>query len=89
MTLRFVIGRAGAGKTTYCLEEIQKELQDRPLGPSIIILVPEQSTFQMEQKLTGLPGLEGSFRAQVYSFRRLAWRVLEETGGANRPFLGD
>jgi len=89
MTLRFVIGRAGAGKTTYCLEEIQKELQDRPLGPSIIILVPEQSTFQMEQKLTGLPGLEGSFRAQVYSFRRLAWRVLQETGGANRPFLGD
>ena len=89
MGLRFVLGRAGAGKTTYCLAEVAKELKERPLGPSIIVLVPEQSTFQMEQRLTRLDGLEGSFRAQVYSFRRLAWRVFQETGGAKYPLLGN
>ncbi len=89
MGLRFILGRAGAGKTAYCLQEVRNELRERPLGPGIILLVPEQSTFQMEQRLTGTGGIEGSFRAQVYSFRRLAWRVFQETGGARLPFLGD
>src|SRR5699024_10662370 len=29
---------------------------------------------------------QGSIRTQVFSFSRLAWRVLQETGGAVRPF---
>src|SRR5699024_9259851 len=30
---------------------------------------------------------QGSIRTQVFSFSRLAWRVLQETGGAVRPFI--
>ncbi len=87
MSLRFIIGRAGTGKTSYILDNIHKELRQRPRGPGIIVLVPDQATFQMERVLASLPDLGGAIRAHVYSFRRLAWRVLQEAGGAARPHL--
>ena len=87
MSLRFIIGRAGMGKTTHCLSQIQQELLARPQGRSLILLVPEQGTFQMEAALASLPGLGGTMRARVCSFRRLAWTVLQEVGGASRPHL--
>lgn len=89
MSLHFIIGRAGSGKTYYCLKEIRKELLAAPRGPAIILLVPEQATFQMEKALVNLPGLQGSIRCQVLSFQRLAWKVSQEVGGAARPALSD
>ncbi|MCZ8518708.1 MULTISPECIES: helicase-exonuclease AddAB subunit AddB [Paenibacillus] len=84
MAYRFVIGRAGSGKTTYCLEEIRQRLEEKPDGPPVIWLVPEQATFQTEYALVNGPGLGGTMRAQVLSFRRLAWRVMQEVGGTAR-----
>lgn len=113
MTLRFILGRAGSGKTRLCLDEIREELRRGtrgyprgaptrdihvsgsgrvsgfPDGPPLVLLVPEQATFQTEYALTLTPGLSGMFRAQVLSFRRLAWRVFAEVGGAARPHIGD
>ena len=89
MSLRFIIGRAGSGKSHTCLEQIQKELLASPEGPPIILLVPEQATFQYEYSLATTPGLQGTMRAQVLSFRRLAWRVLQEVGGAARAHIGE
>lgn len=89
MSLHFILGRAGTGKTRYCLEAIRRELLAAPDGPPLILLVPEQATFQMEKALVTAPGLKGSIRAQVLSFRRLAWRVAQEVGGAARPYIGD
>lgn len=80
MAIRFMIGRAGSGKTTSCLEEVRKRLLDEPDGPPLILLVPEQATFQMEHALVSDPALGGLLRAQVLSFRRLAWRIMQETG---------
>ncbi|MEW5921987.1 MAG: helicase-exonuclease AddAB subunit AddB [Bacillota bacterium] len=87
--IRLLIGRAGSGKTTLCLEQIVKELHRGKDGPALIYLVPEQAAFQAEYALATLPGLGGSIRAQVLSFRRLAWRVLQETGGGRRLFIDD
>lgn len=89
MTLRFLLGRAGTGKTEHCLRETRTALKEAPLGPPILLLVPEQATFQIEHALTNTPGLESVFRAQVISFRRLAYRVLQETGGASRVPIGE
>ncbi len=89
MSLRFIIGRAGSGKTGTCLEEIRAELKARPTGTPLVLLVPEQATFQTEYVLAATPGLKGFIRAQVLSFRRLAYRVLQETGGAARPHIGE
>ncbi|MEW6661143.1 MAG: helicase-exonuclease AddAB subunit AddB [Bacillota bacterium] len=89
MSLRFILGRAGSGKTTTCLEEVRQLLQESPMGNSLVLLVPEQATFQTEYALASTPNLGGMMRAQVLSFRRLAYRVLLEVGGAARIPLGD
>jgi ATP-dependent helicase/nuclease subunit B len=89
LSLRFIIGRAGSGKTRTCLDEIRAELKARPAGSPLVLLVPEQATFQTEYALASTPGLTGFIRAQVLSFRRLAYRVLQEAGGAARPHIGD
>ncbi|XJZ28134.1 helicase-exonuclease AddAB subunit AddB [Bacillota bacterium Lsc_1132] len=87
MSLRMVIGRAGSGKTTLCLNEIQSRLLENPAGNPIIYLVPEQMTFLSEYRLSTDPQTGGMIRAQVYSFSRLAWRILQETGGISRYHL--
>ncbi len=79
MPLRLVMGRAGTGKTHTCLDEITKQMKADPLGSPLIFIVPAQATFNMERELAARGG---SIRAQVYSFKRLAYRVLRETGGA-------
>jgi ATP-dependent helicase/nuclease subunit B len=89
MSLRFLLGRSGSGKTATCLNEICRKLQEEPKGNPIIYLVPEQMTFQSEYALIHTPGLDGMIRAQVFSFTRLAWRVLQETGGMNRYHIND
>jgi ATP-dependent helicase/nuclease subunit B len=87
MSLRMVIGRSGTGKTAMCLHEIRKQLLENPEGSPIIYIVPEQMTFLSEYKLSTDPELGGMIRAQVYSFSRLAWRILQETGGISRYHL--
>jgi len=89
MTIRLIIGRAGTGKTATCLDAVREELRRRPTGPLLILLVPEQATFQTEYALASTPGLPGFIRAQVLSFRRMAFRVLQEVGGAARAHIGD
>lgn len=81
MGLTFIIGRSGSGKSTYVQDQIRQQLKDAPDGPPIILLMPEQGTFQLEHELVSSEGLEGMLRVQVLGFRRLAYRVMQETGG--------
>lgn len=87
MGVRFLIGRSGTDKSEVLLDEIEKELITHPEGSPIIYLVPDQMTFQQEYRLLTRSNVEGSIRAQVFSFSRLAWRVLQETGGGTRKFI--
>jgi len=83
MGVRFVLGRAGSGKTAHCLDEIRRRLRVDPAeGPRLILLVPEQASFQMERALIESPDIAGFCRCEVLSFRRLAYRVLGTAGGA-------
>lgn len=81
MSLRFIVGRAGSGKSRCCINEIRNRLAQETMGSPLIYLVPEQMSFQAEYDLATSPGLQGMIRATVLSFRRLAWKVLQETGG--------
>ncbi|WHY87697.1 helicase-exonuclease AddAB subunit AddB [Neobacillus novalis] len=87
MSLRMVIGRSGSGKTAMFLDEIKKRLIENPEGTPLIYLVPEQMTFLSEYRLATDPSVGGMIRAQVFSFSRLAWRILQETGGISRLHL--
>jgi len=82
MGLRLIAGRSGSGKTRLILDEIRSRLKEAPIGPPLVLLVPEQATFQAEHAMATTPGLNGFMRAQVLSFRRLAFRVMQETGGS-------
>ncbi len=89
MALRLILGRAGTGKTTRMLGEIVDRLRQDPAGSPLIYLVPEQATFQAEYALATTPGLGGTIRAQVLSFGRLAYRLLQEVGGAAKMPVDD
>ncbi|MDO7905469.1 helicase-exonuclease AddAB subunit AddB [Paenibacillus sp. JX-17] len=82
MSVTFLLGRAGSGKSTKIMEEMTASLRDQPQGTPMMLLVPEQATFQAEHSLVSSGTVKGSVRAQVLSFRRLAYRVMQETGGA-------
>jgi ATP-dependent helicase/nuclease subunit B len=84
MSLRFITGRSGSGKTTYIQREIAEELKRDPLGAPIFIIVPDQMSFSVEHSLSVNYGLNGIIRAQVVTFKRLAWRILQEVGGITR-----
>ncbi len=89
MALRLIIGRAGSGKTHLCMHEIREELKISPKGPPLIYITPEQATFQAEYALLGSSDIRGSIRGQVLSFRRLAFKVMQEAGGDRRIYIDD
>ncbi|MFD1446057.1 helicase-exonuclease AddAB subunit AddB [Oceanobacillus profundus] len=87
MGLRFIMGRSGTGKSGRTLDEIKEKLLANPQGSPIFYVVPDQMTFQQEFALFNDEHIKGSIRAQVVSFSRLAWRILQETGGGTRQFI--
>lgn len=87
MSLTLIIGAAGSGKTAYCLDAIRERLRQSPEGRPLVLILPEHATFQIERELAATPGIEGFARAYIFGFRRLAHRVLLETGGAVRPHI--
>lgn len=84
MSLRFITGRSGSGKTTFMQREIAKALERDPLGAPVFVIVPDQMSFSMEHSLSVNFNLNGIIRAQVVTFKRLAWRILQESGGITR-----
>ncbi|PPA72375.1 helicase-exonuclease AddAB subunit AddB [Jeotgalibacillus proteolyticus] len=85
MSVTIKVGRSGSGKTSAMMEDVLQKLKKEPDGKPIVLLVPEQMTFQSEYSLASQAG--GMIRAQVFSFTRLAWRVLQETGGSARQHV--
>ncbi|MCP4249649.1 MAG: hypothetical protein GY778_21625 [bacterium] len=86
MSVRFVMGRAGAGKTDHCLEAVRQALVASPVdGPALILLVPEQAALQMERAVIDDPRLGAAHRAQVVGFRRLAYRILADAQSGGEP----
>lgn len=84
MSLHFIIGRSGSGKSTALRKEMAERLAENPRGNPMILIVPEQGSFEAEHALVTTGRVKGSLRAQVLSFRRLAYRVMQETGGSAR-----
>ncbi|MCI6233006.1 MAG: helicase-exonuclease AddAB subunit AddB [Selenomonas sp.] len=83
--LRFIAGRAGAGKTALCEREIAEELRENPIGPACVLLLPEHMTYRVERELAAKLMGDGFLRAYVFGFRRFARQVLLGTGGLLRP----
>ena len=87
MGLRFIIGRAGTGKTHLCIEEIIH--QSNTGAKRQILIVPEQFTSQAERDLIAATEQNAILTAEVLSFGRLAHRVFSKKGIGNHLPLGD
>ncbi|MDK2800200.1 MAG: ATP-dependent helicase/nuclease subunit [Clostridiales bacterium] len=97
MSLRFIYGRAGSGKSYFCLNDIKSRLTDQGNhqyeNAPFILLVPEQFTLQAEKNLIKMIGSidknysQNIMRAEVLSFRRIAYRVFNEVGGVTRQHI--
>ena len=83
MSLKFVLGGSGTGKTTYVVSDI---LNSKNTG-SQIYLVPEQFSLQSEKLL--LSNRESISDVQVLSFNRLAYRLFSFLGGPPGKIVGE
>lgn len=86
MSLRIIYGRAGSGKSRFCIEDIKRSKAKYP-DKTLILMVPEQFTLQGERNLVKALGASGIGEAEVMSFKGLARRVLDEVGGAARTHV--
>ena len=88
MGIRFIYGRAGSGKSRFCLEQIKKKVENKKQN-KLILIVPEQYTFQTEKKLLDIVGEKALLRTEVLSFKTMANRVFEECGGRVHQSMKD
>ncbi len=85
--LQFILGRSGFGKTSY----IYNKIKDMVLSGSdkIIMLVPDQSTFETEKTLFELLGAKNSKCVSVFGFLSLCRFVFEQTANIPKNVIDD
>lgn len=84
MGLRLIYGRAGSGKSSYCYNEISKIVNKQE---KIYIITPEQFSYTAEKKLLESLDTKAVINAEVLTFNRMAYRVLNEVGPATKTNL--
>ncbi|MBQ3181996.1 MAG: hypothetical protein IJB50_04475, partial [Clostridia bacterium] len=75
-SLKFVLGRAGSGKSEYISQQAVTTSQ---LGKNAIIIVPEQSSHEREMQMIEKTGFICE-SLNVTSFNRLAYRIIADSG---------
>lgn len=90
MSLRFVFGGSGAGKSTRLYTEILQRAENEP-ERNFLIIVPDQFTMQTQKELVTHPANRrgGILNIDVLSFGRLSHRIFEEVGKREIPVLDD
>ena len=88
MSLQFIFGNSGSGKSHYLYEHIIEESIKHP-EKNYLMLVPEQFTMETQKEFVMRHPRHGIMNIDVLSFERLAYRILEETGGADKVVLDD
>lgn len=73
MAVRFILGRSGSGKTSYCIKAVIDALLEPNSTQPLILLVPEQASFQAERAIFADKRIAGYSRLHVLSFDRLAF----------------
>lgn len=86
MPLQFIIGNSGAGKSCTAFQTVIRKAMEHP-EQLFYVIVPEQFTMQTQKTLVEMHPDGGILNIDVLSFERLAFRVLEETGGDTRKLL--
>lgn len=86
MSLRFIYGRSGTGKTSFCFREIGNLINKEN---KIYIITPEQFSFTAEQNLMKAVNSKAVINAEVLTFERMAYRVINEIGNTLNTNLSE
>ncbi len=88
MSLQFIIGSSGSGKTHYLYQDlIGRSVKDA--RASFIVIVPEQFTMQTQKQIVSMHPDHGTMNIDIVSFNRLAYRVFEELAVEHPAVLDD
>ena len=79
MSLKFILGNSGSGKTEYMYQQVVKEAAEHP-RQNYLVVVPEQFTMQTQRKLVDLSENHAIMNIDILSFQRLAYRSFDELG---------
>lgn len=88
MSLKFVFGPSGSGKSRQIYSEITERAKENP-GQNFLIVVPDQFTMQTQKELVLQSDRGGIMNIDVLSFGRLNHRIMEEVGREEIPVLDD
>ena len=84
MSIRFIYGKSGTGKTTYCFAQIKQLIND---NKKVYIITPEQFSFTAEKNLMKICSKKAVMAAEVITFERMAYRIINEVGGVNNKSI--
>ena len=76
MSVQFILGRSGTGKTSFCIRSIIRELTDGNPTDNLILLVPAQATYQAQRAILANKKITGYSRLRVLSFERLTFLLV-------------
>jgi len=88
MGLTIIAGRAKTGKSKYISDDINNEILKKNHN-HLLLIVPEQMTYQAEYDVIERTGSNGIMSAEVLSFTRLGYKILEEVGGLKMQEIND
>ena len=86
MSLRLIYGRSGTGKTSFCFQEIGNLISN---NNKIYIITPEQFSFTAEQNLMKSVKSKAVINAEVLTFERMSYRVINEVGNTLKTNLSE
>lgn len=86
MSLQFIMGNSGAGKSRYAYEKILAEAASHP-EKNYRSSCRSSLRCKLQKELVSLHPAGGILNIDILSFQRLAYRIFEETGGSLYPVL--
>ncbi len=88
MSLRFILGPSGYGKSTYVQECLLKEAGVHR-DSEYMLIVPDQFTLETQRIMATMSPSGGILNVDVLSFGRLSHRIFSEVGRPERILLDD
>jgi ATP-dependent helicase/nuclease subunit B len=84
--LHLIFGRSGSGKTSFALNKANEAASG---GKNVVLIVPEQFTFETERALVQNFGPQSCLNIEALSFSRLVHRVMSLYGGLACRYIDD
>ncbi len=87
--LHFILGRSGSGKTYFVREQLCELARNPKLESRLLLLVPEQYSFESERAMLQKLGPKDVQRVEILSFQRLSEVIFQQYGSACEKILDD